>query len=375
MRERGGLLVENEAGSFGYPHRSFQEYLAARWLLTQADRAATAAELATADIWREVVLLACGRLKKEGETEGLQGMILELAADPAESDGDRRRLLTAGQAWLEFGAQNAVGRVGAGLAADVPRRLTALMQDASAPAAQRLDAGLIAADLGARPPDLDLFVDLSGLSQKIEMGKYPVTNLQYRRFLQASGYTQQVWWSEEGWRARQEYGWTAPRYLEKNRFNRSTLPVVGVSWHEAVAYCAWLTDELRRAGKIDEGHEVRLPTRDEWTRAVRGDHGHEYPWGENFDLSKANTSESKLEGTTPVHMYADCVTVEGVWDLAGNVWEWCNDLDDGRYPYLTGGCWTWGGSDAAASAAAVWDGPWRRYNIIGFRCCVASISF
>ena len=78
------------------------------------------------------------------------------------------------------------------------------------------------------------------------MAKYPVTNEQYRRFWEDGGYeTDKPWWDAkavkeldgiwgDAWR-------NGPRYWDDERFNRPTFPVVGVSWYEAVAYCAWLT--------------------------------------------------------------------------------------------------------------------------------------
>lgn len=96
--------------------------------------------------------------------------------------------------------------------------------------------------------------------------------------------------------------------------------MIGVSWYEAEAYCAWLTAALRQQGEIDETQQVRLPTEAEWqTAAHTADHA--YLWGDPFDPTKANTKESRLNQTTPVHMYPHGATAKGVYDLSGNVWE------------------------------------------------------
>ena len=101
--------------------------------------------------------------------------------------------------------------------------------------------------------------------------------------------------------------------------------MVGVSWYEASAYCQWLTAELRAQGRIGDDREVRLPTQEQWMQAAgKG----KYPWGDEFDPAKANTEESGLGQTTPVHMYPGGQTAEGVWDMSGNVWEWTADRDE-----------------------------------------------
>jgi len=165
-----------------------------------------------------------------------------------------------------------------------------------------------------------------------------------------------------------------PRYWEDKRFNRPTFPVVGISWYEAVAYCAWLTAKLRSKGVIPESHEVRLPTQEEWERAVRGRHGQEYPWGDDtFNASRANTKESDLGTTTPVHMYRDGAAPEGIWDLSGNVWEWNADLRSPTFVYLRGGAWYTDGQRTGASASVDGYGPRGRSRHNGFRVVVAPI--
>jgi hypothetical protein len=274
MAERGGLLVEIDTDIFTFPHRSFQEYLAARWLLTDTEWAKKAAELAESDTWREVILLACGYLTQEGRKEEVQAIIYEMTdGDDFSTPESRRRLLTGGMAWLEYNtpprATNAIGRL---LTEQIPPKLTALMQQRDAPAAQRLEAGLLLADLGDLPPDLDTFVPIAAktaLGYDFRIGKYPVTNAQYRRFFDAGGYEPDKPWWDAKWVKELDNIWkeswrNGPRLWDDERFNKSSQPVVGVSWYEAAAYCAWLTGELRGTGEIGENDVVRLAKEAEW---------------------------------------------------------------------------------------------------------------
>lgn len=70
-------------------------------------------------------------------------------------------------------------------------------------------------------------------------------------------------------------------------------PVIGVAWEAATAYCRWLGERLG-------GHEVRLPTEDEWERAARGDDCREFPWGEEYRTGLANLVDLGIGTTTPV---------------------------------------------------------------------------
>lgn len=100
--------------------------------------------------------------------------------------------------------------------------------------------------------------------------------------------------------------------------------VVDVSWDEAVACCRWLSRAT--------GLPLRLPTEAEWEHAARGDDGRLFPWGDTFEPGRANTREGGRGGTSPVGAYPDGASPYGVYDMAGNVWEWTSSLD-GAYPY------------------------------------------
>lgn len=146
--------------------------------------------------------------------------------------------------------------------------------------------------------------------------KYPVTNAQYKKFIESDGYTQKAFWSDAGW-----------RYILENPLDSKDLdtilqgerdcPVVNISWYEAEAFARW-------TGK-------RLPTEAEWEKAARGTGSRIYPWGDVFDKTKLNCAELKIEKPTPVTKFPQGQSVYGCFDMAGNVWEWVADWYDSSY--------------------------------------------
>jgi formylglycine-generating enzyme required for sulfatase activity len=146
----------------------------------------------------------------------------------------------------------------------------------------------------------------------------PVTNDEYARFLNATGHKPPRHWTDHG--------------ADDDLLDH---PVVNVSHHDATAYSTW-------AGKT-------LPTAAEWEKAARGPNGSLYPWGDQPTPAKCNVRETGVGHTTPVGLYRSGVSPYGVFDMAGNVWEWCaTDTTPGRF-VLKGSAFTSPFAVAAAS--------------------------
>jgi formylglycine-generating enzyme required for sulfatase activity len=127
------------------------------------------------------------------------------------------------------------------------------------------------------------------------IGKYPVTNAQYKLFLDANpDHKVPTHWDSK------------TQTFPEGKANH---PVVHVSWNDAVAFCKWVG--------------CRLPTEEEWEKAARGEDGRAYPWGDDWvDGKYCNSYEADIDDITPIDAYSEGVSPYGVWDMAGNVWEW-----------------------------------------------------
>jgi len=188
------------------------------------------------------------------------------------------------------------------------------------------------------------------------VAEHPVTNSAYQKFVEAAGHRPPPHWPGNRWQ----------QLLGDH-------PVVNVSWHDAVAYCSWLTAVT--------GQLHRLLTEAEWEKAARGTEGRLYPWGNEFDDTRCNCWEAGIGRTTPVDAFPTGASPYGVMDMSGNVWEWCRSqytaypycASDGRedmeadgWRVLRGGSWydaEWG----TRAARRLSSDPRRASHNTGFR--------
>ena len=207
------------------------------------------------------------------------------------------------------------------------------------------------------------------------ISKYPVTVGEYGKFLKAEGYHTREYWTEAGWLWARANHRKQPDYWDIRQWTwHDRLPVVGVSWYEALAYCRWIA--------MNTGAEVRLPTESEWEKAARGSDRRIYPWGNEFDMTLCNTSQSGWERTIPVdEAPPGSESPYGCSDMAGNASEWTlsefkpfpydakdgrNEIEGEKLRVIRGGSWFKPSIRARVSARGMND-PFFTDNDVGFR--------
>ena len=220
------------------------------------------------------------------------------------------------------------------------------------------------------------------------IARFPVTNAEWRLFIAAGGYEDERWWQDDAaqrwrrgertaegpkhaWRAGRQWAcdnseridellrnghmtWqqaegfevmrrmtdrefestlnqrypagkkTQPDIWNDPQYNSALQPVVGICWHEARAYCTWLSAQSRQIW--------RLPSEAEWEAAARGRERRRYAWGDEFEVGRCNSFETHVRATTPIGVFPAGDTPEGLADVSGNVFEWTSSAFH-PYPY------------------------------------------
>lgn len=382
IEKRAGLLLgqgfRNGERQFAFPHRTFQEFLAASHLAARPDFATECARLArqAPGHWQVVLPLAARLAKAERGASAAD----ELIGGQAVADCRRKRpvgpadwncALLAGMQLREIGVgairqrertSAIAARVAGWLAASLPVH----PDDGGAMRTQRAQAGDVLAQLGDPRFDAQRFFlpaddglgfvriaadpefvigtrrsDRERVSQiavypvsdneindkltptpEFYIARYPVTVAQFRAFVEATGFA---------------VGDTDALRDPDSR------PVRYVSWHEALAWCDWLNEVLATSGVFaghpiaslvrEHGWRVALPSELEWEKAARGGlAGAVFPWGDQADPERANYDEAEINDSSAVGCFP--ANGFGLHDLAGNVWEWTRSLwgDDWEKP-------------------------------------------
>lgn len=379
LSQRAGLLVPTGVGVYAFPHRTFQEYLAACHL-TDHDYPDKLAMLACTDPnrWREAVLLA-GAKAARGSAYAFWALVEALCNQSPEGDHNLEQAWgarLAGQLLFELGDVRWVSEREKSKVDLVKKWHLQLLRESGLPPVERALAGNNLSRLGDPRfrddawdlPDDQLlgFVEIPegpflmgnarGNAPEVRegepsvhevslptffIGRFLTTIGQFAAFVRDTDY---------------KIEYPEPRKHSNNE------AMNWVNWYDALAYCDWLTERLARFPDTPDSLAERLmskrwivtlPSEAEWEKAARGgilvatDSGglglnplpsRLFPWGDEFDPNCANTSETRVRAVSSVGCFPDGASPYGVLDLSGNLWEWTRSqfrpypyrLNDGR---------------------------------------------
>lgn len=412
IEKRAGLLLgqgeKDGERQYTYPHRTFQEFLAACHLAAKSDFAAECVRLARAAAahWQVVLPLAARLAKAERGTSAADGLVhgvsfgeypdrpntadwacallagnqlLEIGLGTINKGEHTRAIAVRVAGWLdaglplhpEAGGAEAVQRAQAGnvLAAlgdprFDPQRFHLPKGDMLGFAFIPADPGFCIGTRGANAPKNEAN-DAPSPAPDFYIARYPITVAQFREYAEATG---------------NKPGDEAALHAPDNR------PVTRISWQEALKYCGWLNERLAGlpdntiTGLINAGWHITLPSELEWEKAARGGlRDQAYPWGDDADTNLANYGDTGIGDTSAVGCFP--ANGYGLYDMSGNVFEWTRSLYK-VYPYndgcenldvenkaimvVRGGCWLYP-PDYARCAWRDRNLPVTRVDRLGFR--------
>lgn len=368
------------------PITRVRQLLAARYLLSQPAEIAVSHFHANPPLWTPVITSLARRRAATGDIHHLIEALMT-----GSGDALLRGALLAGDLLQEKDP----------LIPRVMQHLLTMIEQGALSASERERAGRLLSRWGD-PRDLEALASVPGgvftfgsnthpnsapphavSVEAFQIGLYPVTNAAYGAFITETG---RLWRSPDGFAD-----------------DRRNAPATNLTWHDARAYCAWLTQRWQREGKIGENDIVRLPTEPEWERAARGDQPNAgdttiiYPWGTTWIEDAANSEEAGFNDTCVVGLFPKGRSPYGCYDMAGQAWEWATTLwgedmttPDFQYPYtddgrealdakatvrrvLRGGCFSSGQLKACCTyrGSLEPDGFWRGN---GFRIVVSKAA-
>ncbi len=407
MTKRNGLIREQSAGRYACFHKSIQELLAAIHLTTKMSRKEILAR-AVRSHWRSPLLLVAQLRARDDNDITPFIVIASVLADPTRKEPpfDPVDIVMAAELLVALGSADA-GRTPAELSSRIAFQLLDLAEDDTLDQSVRVHSLEVLARLGDPryvdpngnvKTDEGRLVELSQLEMTVgsdvprrpfgakndpavsprsltvpafSAGRFPVTNLEYARFVDAGGYEDPSFWSSKDaqrWftadgafivalieqaMSRPDYDLDPelrelfredrrralvhldhvvsrrhePVWWRNERFNSPTQPVVGLNMWEANAYCAWLTQQGMSTGWLVDGCRVRLPGEWEWERIgtdARGELSVGFQLWTDDHRSRAHTKFDGLglDRPLPVGAFPMGQAPSGAEDLVGNVWEW-----------------------------------------------------
>jgi formylglycine-generating enzyme required for sulfatase activity len=422
--------------AYGFPHRSLQEYLAGCYLIGQRDLMRSFyAHAGEGEVWDLAAQLGMEELYYNRRSlNTLLDLAYQLCAScTADTPRNQRALLWSGQVAALVGVppirQDSGRPDGGQVYLERIRAQLVTVLSGSLPPVERCEAGNALARLGDPRPDV---LTLEGMcfcfvpggafevekGQKTEippfwLGQHPVSQAQFAVFVQEGGYTDPQWWQEAikdqwwgkaGFKGRYDNQPRQAPNLCGMPFDLPNHPVVGVSWYEALAFTRWLEARAHRMGWLPANWGVGLPNEQEWEKAARGGEQlpqptlvrvlseglppdgpraqcpnllprREYPWGDGFDIQKANIDETGIGSTSALGCFAGGVGPYGNLDLSGNVWEWQENWwgEERESKALRGGSWFYDQLFAGCSDR-YGDDPGNWYYFVGLRCALSPRS-
>jgi len=331
LTERAGLIIHRGVGVYSFPHRTFQEYLAACHL-TDFEYPDAVAELSRNDPnrWREVCLLS-GAKASRGSSYGIWSLAEALCyREPDDREINEKDIWgahLAGQALAENATIDRISPRNESKLERIKRWLLKILSTDLLPPVERAISGNNLSKLDDPRFDSKNFFlpdeemlglieipesaflinnfghdsnkssDISDLTStnisKFYISKYPVTFNQFQLFIDDSGYQ-----------------------MQKIYYAVGNNPVVYITIYDALAYCKWLSQKL-----YDKGWIIRLPSETEWMKAAIGIDGRIFPWGNDLSINNANFVETGIGKTSPVGCFPEGKSPYGCHDMIGNVWE------------------------------------------------------
>jgi formylglycine-generating enzyme required for sulfatase activity/predicted MPP superfamily phosphohydrolase len=332
-----GLLKRLGDGKVEFFHLTFQEFMAAKYMI---DHGVEIKDYLLDPWWQETILLYAGLKSMNSQDDGNK-LVRKILDSGEENQDQRHRIWLLGanalKDMVEFKREQKV--------VDLSREKMKAVINEAEEVKPRFQAGNLLGVFGDDRFDKYEMVEVpegpfimgsnENEGHEVErpareiwldtfwIGKNLVTNGEFKEFVDDRGYETEKFWTPEGLRLLKEGNISEAKYWNHRDFNKANLPVVGVSWYEADAFCRWLSEK--------KGKNYRLPTEAEWEKAARGTDGRTWPWGDEFESDFCNSIACGLHTPSPVGIFPKGESPYGCLDMAGNVWEWCQDWFAEKY--------------------------------------------